>query len=388
MQWYKFGDPSGRYVGETQLHQVYGNSISNRTKTDEPVYQEQPGEFNFLYGPLTGGLIESVSFDIHTPGEIIRGIEVKPEVKLRTIPVSNQNPLDVLLKIERINGFHSASHSIAFLTALEDAMNIEVTVDTMMRRILMLELERIRSNLEVVKRMCEPAGFSVPHSQIGYLREKVSRIISSACGHRYFFGSTGLGSASIDIKGINERLALVKKEFNDIFKSLLESKIFLNRLQNNGINSDRNLIGPAARAAGYAIDARADSVSLPYTDIGFEPIVFDEPDAFGRFYIRSMEVLESIDIISTLRIGKEDQKSMSSEEDSGEGAARVESPQGDLFYYVVVKDGLLEKLEMASPSLPNISAFRKSVIGNIFTDFHFNWESFGIWISEAAVMFR
>jgi Ni,Fe-hydrogenase III large subunit len=23
--------------------------------------------------------------------------------------------------------------------------------------------------------------------------------------------------------------------------------------------------------------------------------------------------------------------------------------------------------------------------GNIFTDFHFNWESFGIWISEAGV---
>ena len=73
---------------------------------------------------------------------------------------------------------------------------------------------------------------------------------------------------------------------------------------------------------------------------------------------------------------------------NGEGAARIESPQGDLFYYVKISDGRIDDIQMSSPSLLNIDAFRKSMAGNIFTDYHFNWESFGIWISELAVVMQ
>ena len=60
----------------------------------------------------------------------------------------------------------------------------------------------------------------------------------------------------------------------------------------------------------------------------------------------------------------------------------------DLFYYVKISDGRIDDIQMSSPSLLNIDAFRKSMAGNIFTDYHFNWESFGIWISELAVVMQ
>lgn len=69
----------------------------------------------------------------------------------------------------------------------------------------------------------------------------------------------------------------------------------------------------------------------------------------------------------------------------GSGMARIESPSGDLFYSVEIKDGNIMDVGMISPSWRNVKSFRTSMEGNIFTDFHFNWESFGIWISELGV---
>ena len=72
---------------------------------------------------------------------------------------------------------------------------------------------------------------------------------------------------------------------------------------------------------------------------------------------------------------------------SGTGYARIESPQGDLFYHVDIKDGRINDILMVSPSYLNIKLFEKAMPGNIFTDFFFVWESFGIWISEKEVNF-
>ena len=388
MQWYKFGEFSGRYVGETAYHRITENTISDKTESLQENYKELPGEFGFLYGPSTGGLLESVLFNIHTPGEVIKGIDVDPEVKLRKITVNGLKPVDALLRIERINAYHSASHSIAFCSAVEDALDIEVSDLTKERRIAMIELERIRSNLEVIKRMCEPAGFGVPHNQIAYLQEKLSRIIGNLSGHRYMFSSNGIGTATFRINDVSDELLDLRKEFSDIFKSLLQSRIFLNRLQNNGVIDTNELIGPAARAAGHRVDARTDSKTLPYENMGFEPVIFDEPDAFGRFYVRSMEILDSIDLVVSIKPKDQKDDVNFPQNSDGEGAARIESPQGDLFYYVKILNNTIDRIELSSPSIPNINAFKRSMIGNIFTDFHFNWESFGIWISEAAVLFQ
>ncbi|MEM0155847.1 MAG: Ni,Fe-hydrogenase III large subunit, partial [Thermoplasmataceae archaeon] len=109
---------------------------------------------------------------------------------------------------------------------------------------------------------------------------------------------------------------------------------------------------------------------------------------FGRFYVRSREILSSSDMVCEALRNIGNSPSARTESRSGDGAARVESPQGDLFYYVNIRDGRIEDLQFSSPSLLNIEAFRASMAGNIFTDFHFNWESFGIWASELAVVIQ
>ncbi len=389
MKYYKFGDAEGRFIGNTEKYSVYENVISeHKTGMSAGTYKNLPGEFTFAYGPATGGLLESVSFDLHTPGELIKHVDVDPYCKIRTLRLKGLTPQDALLRIERLNGFHSVSNAVAFEMAVEDALEVYVPEGVRYSRLVMLELERIRSNLEVVKRMCEPAGFGVPLNQLAYLVEKAARIISGLAGHRYFFSASSVGGCNIKTDRIEAAVRELSDEFAEIFDGLLHSKIFLNRLLNNGIVKEEPLLGPAARSAGRNIDARVGDKLLPYSEIGFKPFIFDEPDAFGRFYVRSQEILESAEMILNVIDKSRNSASVDSVAGSGNGAARIESPQGDLFYYVDIKDGRIDDLQISSPSLLNIYAFIKSMAGNIFTDYHFNWESFGIWISELAVVIK
>ena len=390
MEWYKFSKPDGRYIGSYGEYDIYSSSISphnNELSAEEKEYRKAPGEFSFMYGPATGGMLESVGVELVTPGELIRQSKVMPDFKKRTLRIRGLTVADALLIVERLNGFHSASHAIAFLSAVEDAAEITIGEEVAKARIFMLELERIRSNLEVMKRMCEPAGFGVPVNQLGYLREKVSRVISSAAGHRFFFGVNGVNRAGIDAAGAGKKISSIKDEFLRIFDGLQESKIFLNRLQNNGITRNQELIGPAARAAGIMADARLDSHTLPYAETAYKPVIREEKDSFGRFMVRGEEIIRSAEMLEALDVPDIGHHADTAFTASGEGAARVESPQGDLFYYAKLKDGRIDDLWFISPSMMNIRAFEKSMAGNIFTDFHFNWESFGIWISEAGVEF-
>ena len=390
MKYYRFGEPSGRLIGYSQGFTVYTSTLARLN--EEAKHSERKavpqGEFYFGYGPSTGGMIESVGVDFLTPGELITEVYVNPAYKQRKIVVRGRSIGDASLIVERINAFHCASHSIAFASAVEDALGLDLPDGIGYTRIIALELERIRSNLLVIERMCQPAGFGVPANQLAILREEVSRIVSRATGHRYFFSSISPGYSMIDLTGIGNAVRRIAIAFSEIYDDLLESKIFMNRLINNGKVLTDWLIGPAARASGHASDARIDSPTLPYSRLGFTPVLHETSDAFARFQVRSEEILQSARIIGDAIEGAETAGRVEKLEGEGEGAARVESPQGDLFYYVKIENSIVRDVVMISPSSPNIAAFTQSMKGNIFTDFHFNWESFGIWISEAGMVLQ
>ena len=390
MKYYRFGEPSGRLIGYSQGFTVYTSTIARlNEEAKHPERKAVPqGEFYFGYGPSTGGMIESVGVDFLTPGELITEVYVNPAYKQRKIVVRGRSIGDASLMVERINAFHCASHSIAFASAVEDALGFDLPDGIGYTRIIALELERIRSNLLVIERMCQPAGFGVPANQLAILREEVSRIVSRATGHRYFFSSISPGYSMIDLTGIGDAVRRISISFSKIYDDLLESKIFMNRLINNGKVLTDWLIGPAARASGHASDARIDSPTLPYSRFGFTPVLHETSDAFARFQVRSEEILQSARIIGDAIEGAETTGRVEKLEGEGEGAARVESPQGDLFYYVKIENSIVRDVVMISPSSPNIAAFTRSMKGNIFTDFHFNWESFGIWISEAGMVLQ
>ncbi|MEM3852576.1 MAG: hypothetical protein QXP70_06205, partial [Methanomassiliicoccales archaeon] len=385
MKYYTFGKPTGRYIGSSGDLQVYSDSIyRGQAFTISSAARRFPEDISFRYGPSTGGMIEAMGVDFLTPGELIKDVHLEPEHKLRHLQILGRPVEDAILVVERINAFHAAANSIAFASAVEDAVGIEITKGVMLSRILGLELERIRSHLYVIERLCQAAGFGVPAHQLSYLRERMSRVISAACGHRYFFNSVRYGNSHIEKDKVVPEVRGVAAEFERIYRDLMESRLFINRLINNGRISYDKLVGPAARASGHAYDARADSQVLDYSGMSFTPVVRSNADALARMQVRAEEILQSADIIEEAAKRAVVAHPETECRGSGEGAARVESPQGDLFYFVKVEDSKISGIAMVSPSKSNMWAFSESMKGNVFTDFHFNWESFGIWICEAG----
>lgn len=383
MKYYKNGIKSGRLIGKYKNYSIYSEGFISVMDEESRMYEKNPDEINFAYGPSAGGLEESIGFTLQTPGEIIKNVDVNPSYKMRDIKIINDDIYTALLKIERVNGYHAASNSVCFLLAVEDALEIENS-DSNNERIIEIELERIRSNLHVIKGLCESAGFSVPEKQVSYIIERVSRIISVSFRHRFFFGANLINMVNGNIDYVLKEINDIEKEFRLLYNDLLASKIFMDRLQENGIYKDVNSIGPAARAAGLKYDARIDSKSLLYD--GYNICTYSSGDVFARFMVRSNEIFSACDIILNTRVNKYDMKKYDLNK-SGEGAARIESPQGDIFYYVKIDHGRISDIIMSSPSVLNLYAFKKALPGNIFTDFFFVWESFGIWVSEMGVNF-
>jgi len=391
MKYYRWSDNGeGRKIGKIGNYCLYEKTITEE-KCDEK-FEYSPsqtyGLFKFVYGPSAGGLLESIKFNVFTDGEKIKGISAEP-YKTREIQVTGLPIEDVILKIERINAPFAASHSIAFLLAVEDALEIEQDYEVQLRRIAELELERIRNHLFVISRLTEAASLNVPTYHLLHLVEKTNRLIGKMCGHRYFFGVNSVNEVKCNFEKLLE-IVNIANEFKQIFEGLQESRIFIDRLQSNGVIKEENSIGPAARASGFSYDARKDFGALPYSDFSFKTITTDEADAFGRFLVRGYEVLESARILIELSSRLKEKKGDSAKVNSkhGEGLARVESPSGDLAYYVKIEDGIVKSISFFTPSYKNLSLFLRSVIGTIFTDFQFNWESFGIWISELGVVLK
>ncbi|WP_240931202.1 hypothetical protein [Acidianus sulfidivorans] len=374
-----------RIIGQLGKYCLYSDSLveGECPKEGETEEKIKPyGSFKFTYGPSAGGLFEAVGIEFDTYGEYIRKITVDPNFKMREIKILGKSINDAILLIERINAAFSASHVISFISALEKISEQEINPDIAYARILELELERIRNNLFVIERLAESAGFQVPLNQLLYLIEKVNRKIGKIFGHRYFFGVNYQNGVRI----LNDDVSFddIEKEYKEIYRDLIENRIFIDRLQGNGVIKDENSIGPVARASGFSYDARKDETHLPYRDFDFSIPTYDTGDAFGRLIVRGEEIFESLRIIKQIKLRKTTQNLQIYD---GEGVGRVESPSGDLAYRVVIRDGKISELDLLSPSTINIKLFSKSMIKNIFTDFPFNWESFGIWISEVGVKF-
>ncbi|MGP6220698.1 NADH-quinone oxidoreductase subunit D-related protein [Caldiplasma sukawensis] len=386
MNYFEFSEEVDEIRGITESFIVGKKKISRNTlKWENEVKGER--DILFSYGPSTAGLMESIGFRFLTPGEKIKDTLIDYKWKERTLNIKGKNVSDAIMYIERMNGVHAISNSIAFIISCLDAAYIEIKEETKESFIMMIEIERIRSNLIVIKRLCESASLSVPMYELSSLIEKISRIIGKHFGHRYFFSYIFSGKM-VETEVLVNEIEEVVDEFVEIYSILLESKIFINRLVRNGIIKKGILIGPAARGAGIPADARFDSMSLKYEHIRIVKENFG--DAFARFLVRSREVMESMEIIRNLHIRsiQLNRMELNPKNIKGQGAARIEGPAGDIFFFTELENGKLKNVEYSSASYINTLSFKSSMSGNIFTDFHFNWESFGIWVSEMAVNFQ
>lgn len=342
----------------------------------------------FDYGPSMGGVIESILFKMYTNGERIISMSTFPRFKERILNIRGEAIDRALLKMERFNGFHSASYSTLFCRAIEKSLNIKTAQSTKLTRVIMVELERIASHLFVITRLCEAASQNIAAFHLNALRERMLRLISKAFGHRYFFGINTIGGITREIRIdlLSEELPEIVKEFKDILRLLSGSRIFIDRIQKTCTIERPWLCGPALRATGVSYDVRGND---PYYEgLKFNVVSENGSDSLARFLVRAQEISESERIIEQAINSMEITENLTVKPDelTGRSLNRIETPSGDCTLYIEIKDGNIDYVYVRPPSLVNLEGFLLGMQGNVKTDFPFAYESFGIWISEMSVI--
>lgn len=342
--------------------------------------------FNMTFGPVTGGLFESIKFNIRTYGERILSVTPEWDFKNRRIVLSNETPDMALLKVERINALYSASYSSLYCHLIEKISDIEPSYETQIARIVMVETERIASNILVIQRLAEAASQNVAKHHLSALRERLLRAIGISFGHRYFFGVNTIGglARNIDLERLHAEVLAVSIEFSEIWELIKLSRVFMDRIIGVGKIDRIWYVGPTLRASDHNFDSRTDGW-LPYSDFGFTAVKGKGGDSYARASVRAGEIIESARIID--EIISEKKRIMSKggtilKDCSGSALGTLESPGGELVMGISLHEGRIMKPFVRSASWCNLPAFTEGIKGGILTDFSFGLESHGLMVSE------
>ncbi len=353
------------------------------------------GVFNFRYGPVTGGVAEAGIYNIYTNGEKILGVEIDVSFKRRFIEdkLKGKSIEDGLKLANAVCGNFAFSHSLAYCKAIEKILKIKPSEVVKDYRIIGLELERIYNHFYVIAELAKGAAQKVFTSHMQYLFEECLRVNQIFSGSRHLIGFNKIGGiskylANDEILEINKKLNEFEERFKYLYEKSLESGNYLDRLHNTGIITTEKaleigLTGPSLRASNFREDLREFDNDYNLIDIP----VKEEGDALARMEVRAEEIFISINIIKE-KLQKI--KNFSSSEKigyelkDGEDIASIESPSGTICYFISLKNGLIDYCYIVTPSTFGFKAIADSLVGQIFTDFVFTVESFGVNFADAA----
>jgi NADH-quinone oxidoreductase subunit D len=171
--------------------------------------------------------------------------------------------------------------------------------------------------------------------------------------------------------------------FLDEFEKLLtNNEVLLARTQRVGILPkelaiNAGISGPMARASGVDYDLRKVDKYGVYSRLDFRVPLGDIGDVYDRYYIRVLEMRESIKILQqALRdipqgpfIAPE-VKLRNFKIPPGDGYGRVEGPKGELGFYLVSDEGGKQpyRYHVRPPSFVNLTILEDMCIGHKVAD--------------------
>jgi len=218
---------------------------------------------------------------------------------------------------DRMNYVSPMANNIAWHTACEKLLGIELTPRCKAIRTICAELARIQDHLLCVGCMGLDLGALTAWFYPFNEREPIMDLFEEICGARFTVSYTRVGGLMQDIPpGWTEKVRYflrnnIPPALRDFESLLLRNRIFLERTRGIGVVShddaiDWSLTGPVARASGVRQDMRKDEPYLCYADnwdgqgapaVDFKVPICYEGDVFARFVVRLEEIRQSCRII-------------------------------------------------------------------------------------------
>ena len=343
-------------------------------------------------GPVHAGIIEPGHFRFSVVGDTVLHLELRhfythkgTEKLFEGILVNSGT-----MVAESVSGDNCFAHAVAYSQAVENACRVDAPPRASVIRLIGLEFERLVCHISDVGGLCTDVGFSVAAASATHVKELLLQASSKYCGTRYWRGIAVPGGLRFDldprkIMEFSQTVSVAARQFSDLARVILETPSIQNRFETAGIlreEAARQLavVGPVARASGIGLDVRRDHPYGHYESVQFEVPVTHYGDVMARAKIRIEEAAISARLIqqtaSALPVGSV----LTPLELRGElhGSSAVESPRGELYYWLEGHDGRLTRCHIKSPSFQNWPAMPFAVVDNIIADFPLINKSFNL----------
>jgi formate hydrogenlyase subunit 5 len=349
--------------------------------------------FSLPFGPVRSGVFEAIQFLIETGGENVPQIQTRPFFKHRGLEQRfvGLEPKPAVHVAERVAGVASVAHACAFSHAVERALRIEPPPRADRWRAVHAELERMACHLDVIAKQAETTALLVGQARFQILKERVMRLRAALSGSRFGRGVVVPGGVRcdgfIDLNQLRRELDELEPDLERDRQLFLGTASMTDRLIGSGRLS-RELVeeycgvGPLARGSGLSIDTRHERPYGEYRRIGLRVATQREGDAMARVNVRFRELRESMRILRQAidHLGKRNEELSVDLPAGGNGAAFgwAEAPQGEIVAWVEIRNGLIHRVHIASPSLRNWALFDHAFPKDVLTDFAFIEHSFGL----------
>ena len=346
---------------------------------------------------IDGEVVVKVRSDI---GYLHTGIEKSCESKFYQQAVTLTDRIDYLCPL---------TNNLCYVLAVEKLLQLPIPRKASWIRVLLNELTRLNSHLVWLGTHALDIGAMTVFLYCFREREEILKIFEYVSGQRMMTSYFRVGGLSLEPPlGMLDRVRRFIGYFPDRieeYESLLtRNAIWRGRTRGIGYISPSDAIawgvtGPCLRAAGVPLDLRRDQPYSCYEEFQFDVPVRTESDVYSRYLIRLAEMRESVKIIRQALDGMPegdfkadapgitlpDRDQMKSEMEAliyhfkivtegfavppGEVYQAVESPRGQMGYYIVSDGGARPyRVHMRSPSYVNLQALPKMVEGRLLAD--------------------
>ncbi len=295
---------------------------------------------------------------------------------LAAIPYTDR--LDYLCSMTNNWGYALAVEKLAGLTVPERAEYIRVIVS---------ELTRLQNHAGMVGFLMQDMGASgTPLMYAFRERERVLDLFEALSGARMMCNYMRFGGVRVDCSAewLNDAAKVVAgfTSFLDEFEQLLTgNEILMARTQGVGVLPaelaiNAGVTGPGLRASGVNYDLRKVDGYGVYERFQFRVPLGEHGDVFDRYMMRVLEMRESLKILEQALRGIPPGPIMDPKARLrglrprvGEAYARIESPKGELGFYLI-SDGSPNpyRYRVRPPSLINLTVLEDMCLGHNIAD--------------------
>ena len=288
---------------------------------------------------------------------------------------------------DRLDYFCSLTNNWAYALAVEKLAGLSVPERAEYIRVITAELTRLVNHTCLVGFLLMDMGaLGTPLMYAFREREKVLDLFESLTGARMMCNYMRFGGCRVDVPpgwlDQARRVVAAYPRFLDEFENLLTSnEILIARTQGVGaLNAEQSvsagITGPLLRAAGVDYDLRkVDRYGL-YDRFDFRIPLGEHGDVFDRYMIRILEMRESLKILERALadipegpIIDPKAKIRGFRPKPGEAYGRIESPKGELGFYLI-SDGSPNpaRYRVRPPSFINLTPLEDMCLGQTVAD--------------------